>query len=170
MYAKINGSDIQYTVSLVMPFQTQHGNNAIRVIGMPETNNGFKLYDDNDVLFSDYSDYTYIYSENPYTTEEENIESGECSFDPLSPSPISQLLSEVNKINYQVIKITPYTETKTAYCNEIEKIFYNVPNGNESVFFDNYSGNYSIKRISNRVIISFPNKLTDKTNITIFVQ
>ena len=69
----------------------------------------------------------------------------------------------------QVMKITPYTETKTAYYGESEKVFYNVPQGNISVFFNNYNGNYKINRISDRVLVTF-DTLKDYTNIKIMVQ
>ena len=48
-YIKINGDNTHYIVS-IMPFTTQHGYNAIRFIGedIPETDKGFKLYDDNE--------------------------------------------------------------------------------------------------------------------------
>ena len=68
----------------------------------------------------------------------------------------------------KVDSITPYTETKTGYYGEKEKTFYNVPNGNITVLFDNYAGNYAVNRISDRVTISF-DTLTVQTNITISV-
>ena len=65
--------------------------------------------------------------------------------------------------------ITPYTETKTAYYNENNKTFYNVPEGNVSVLFDNYNGSYSVSRTVDRVTVSF-DTLTDATNVTISVK
>ena len=65
--------------------------------------------------------------------------------------------------------ITPYTETKTGYYGESEKVFYDVPVGNISVFFNNYNGSYSVNRVQNRLIVSF-DTLTDTTNITISIQ
>ena len=65
--------------------------------------------------------------------------------------------------------ITPYTETKIGYYGESEKVFYDVPAGNTSVFFDNYNGSYSVNRVQNRLIVSF-DTLTDATNITISIQ
>ena len=70
MYIKINGSDIHYEPNIV-PFKTQHGNNGVRVLnGMPTTTEGFKIYNDDGTVFSDFSDYTFIYKENEYTTVE----------------------------------------------------------------------------------------------------
>lgn len=76
--------------------------------------------------------------------------------------------SDISGVRQSVSEITPYIETKTAYFNEKEKTFYNVPQGNVSVVFDNYSGDYSVKRISDRVTVFF-DTLTDSTNITISV-
>lgn len=87
---------------------------------------------------------------------------------------VSQKINDVSSrldayTNARVNEITPYTETKSAYYNESEKTFYNVPQGNLSIFFDNYNGNYNVSRIENIVIVSF-DTLTDNTNVTIMVQ
>lgn len=68
-----------------------------------------------------------------------------------------------------ITEITPYTETKTAYYNENNKTFYNVPEGNVSVLFDNYNGSYSVSRTVDRVTVSF-DTLTETTNVTISVK
>ena len=65
--------------------------------------------------------------------------------------------------------LTPYTDIKTAYFNEKEKTFYNVPSGNVTVLFDNYNGNYSVSRVADRVTVSF-DTLTEQTNITISIK
>ena len=65
--------------------------------------------------------------------------------------------------------ITPYTETKTAYYGESEKTFYDVPDGNVSVYFTDYDGDYSVSRVSGRLTISF-DTLTEQTDITISIQ
>lgn len=80
-----------------------------------------------------------------------------------------QLAFEANmRTNVRVDEITPYTETKKAYYGEKEKRFYNVPNGNVSVFFSNYNKNYSVSRIADRITVSFE-PLTEQTDITITV-
>ena len=68
-----------------------------------------------------------------------------------------------------VSEITPYTETKSAYYGETEKVFYGVPSGNMSIFFTNYNGDYSTSRVNDRVTISF-DALTEQTDITIMIQ
>ena len=170
MYIKINGSDEHYD-AYVSPFETQHGNLAVRVIGeMPETNKGFKLYNDQDEVFSDFSDYIYLYSPNEYTTVEEEIEEADVSFQPLPPSSYDKLSSRISRVNSQVQEITPYEETKKAYYGEIEKVFYGVPQGNTTLFFSNYKGEYDIARAENRLIVKFPERLSNMTDITVMVN
>ena len=65
--------------------------------------------------------------------------------------------------------INPYTDTKRAYYGETEKTFYEVPLGYVTVYFDNYEGSYSVKRIEDRVIVYF-DALLYETNVTISVQ
>lgn len=82
-----------------------------------------------------------------------------------------QLAFEANmRTNVRVDEIIPYMETKTAYYGEKEKTFYNVPQGNVSVFFDNYDGEYKSERILDRLTITFPERLKDMTTITIKVE
>lgn len=65
--------------------------------------------------------------------------------------------------------ITPYMATQTAYYGEKEKNFYNVPQGILTVYFDNYTGSYSVERIDDRLTVSF-DTLKNDTSITIIVQ
>ena len=170
-YIKINGEDTKYYVS-IMPFTTQHGYNAIRFIGdnIPETDKGFMLYDDNDNVISDLSEYTHFYRTNEYSIGEDEIEYPQWSDNPIKPSPIDILNKRVSRLNNKINNITPYEETKTVYYGENEKIFYGIPQGNILVFFDNYDGEYTVNRVADRVTISFPNRLENITNITIMVQ
>ena len=49
----------------------------------------------------------------------------------------------------------------------------NVPEGNISVFFTNYEGDYSVKRLENGLeglVVSFPEAIQKETDITIMVQ
>lgn len=77
--------------------------------------------------------------------------------------------ADINGCRKATSDITPYTETKIGYYGESEKVFYDAPQGNTSVFFDNYNGSYSVDRIQNRLIVSF-DALADTTNITISIQ
>ena len=172
MYVKINGDDTKYFVSLTT-FTTQHGFDAVRFIGdeIPnEDNDGFKMYNDDDTIMSDLSAYKYAYRQNEFSVEKDIIVPPKGSDAPLPPSSYDILSRRVSKINSQVVAITPYEKTQKAYYNEIEKAFYGVPQGNVSVFFDNYEGEYSIERNEGRVVVKFPERLNTITNVTIMVQ
>ena len=64
----------------------------------------------------------------------------------------------------------PYTDTQTAYYGESEKVFYGVPQGNITVFWDNYNGNYSVQRIEDTVMVSFDTLIVAEATISIMVQ
>lgn len=167
-YIKINGEDTHYNVDIV-PFTTQHGKRAVRFIGdvIPSTNKGFKMYDDNDKEIADLSTYIFEYRQNEYSEEEDEQILPTGNDDPIQPSSLDRRLSNMSR---QISNITPYEETKKAYYGENEKVFYGVPLGNVSVFFDNYDGEYKSERIADRFVITFPERLKDMTNITIMVQ
>ena len=134
MYIKINGSDIHYNASLI-PFKTQHGNQGIRVVGdMPETDKGFKSYDDKDKVISDYSEYIYLYGENEYTTVQETIQPASISFQPIPPSSYDRLSSKVSQVSSQVNAITPLTMSKNVYVGDTECEFDLVKGGNISAW------------------------------------
>ena len=79
------------------------------------------------------------------------------------------ITAKVDETSNKVDEITPYTETKTAYYNEKEKIFYDVPQGNILVQFSNYQGSYAVNRIADRLTVTF-DQLTDNTDITISIK
>lgn len=79
------------------------------------------------------------------------------------------IVEKVDETSNKVDAITPYTETKTAYYNEKEKTFYNVPQGNVLVQFSNYQGSYAVNRIADRLTVTFE-QLTENTDITISIQ
>lgn len=166
MYIKINGEDTHYDVTFA-PFTTQHGRKAIRFFGeIPDNDKGFTLYNDDDTVALDMSEYHYLYRHNEYANEYDEIEMPLGNNEPIPTNPI---IARLNSMSAQISNITPYEQTKRAYYGENEKVFYGVPNGNVSVFFDNYSGEYSVNRTDDRLTITFP-KLTDMTNISISVQ
>lgn len=171
MYLKINGEEKQYNVNISY-FITQHGKNGVRFTGeeIPETNKGFKYYDDNDEVFADLSDYKYLYKPNQYSTEEDEIEYGKGSDAPLPSSVFDSINSRINSVNNRINDLTPYTDKLTAFYGDKYKTFYNVPEGNVSVFFTNYEGDYSLERISDRLVISFPVAIQKETDVTITVQ
>ena len=87
----------------------------------------------------------------------------------MTPYVDSRCLEFVDQMGHSIDAVTPYKETKTAYYGEKEKTFYNVPAGNTSVFFDGYSGSYSVDRVQNRLIVKF-DPLDKETKITIMIQ
>lgn len=137
MYIKINGSNEHFD-AYITTFSTQHGNNGVRVIGdMPQTDKGFKLYNDADEMVNDLSDYIYLYGDNgnEYTDIEETIEYAECSFEPLPPSGYDVLNNRISKVNSKVNTITPFTQNKKVYIGDKEVIFTNIyKQGNISAY------------------------------------
>ena len=67
------------------------------------------------------------------------------------------------------LTILPYVETKKAYYGETEKVFYDVPIGNVTVFIGGYNGSYAANRVENRLIVSF-DTLEEETDVTITIQ
>lgn len=65
----------------------------------------------------------------------------------------------------KVDAITPYTETKTGYYGETEKTFYNVPDGNVTIYG---LTEYTMDRVSNNITLTF-DALAKETNITISI-
>ena len=80
--------------------------------------------------------------------------------------PVTQKTDDTSN---RVDAITPYTETKVAYFGEKEKVFYEVPEGNTTVFLEDYFGTYSVNRIADRLTVSFP-ALEKTVKITVMVQ
>ena len=77
--------------------------------------------------------------------------------------------ADINGTRQSVANITPTVIMEKAYYGETEKVFYDVPMGNVSVFFSNYTGAYSVNRVSNRLIVSF-DTLSELTDITISIS
>jgi len=155
-------------------FATQAGKEGIRVISnsAPIAENGFLIVDGEDNIVSKRTSFTNLYRETEeykeYTEEAEIPLAVEC-FE-MGDVPVSPIERQISALNSRVSAITPYEQSKEAYYGEIEKVFYGVPNGNVSVFFDNYDGTYDIVRVKDRVTITFPERLADMTNINISVQ
>ena len=173
-YIKINGDDTHYIVS-IMPFTTQHGYNAIRFIGedIPETDKGFKLYDDNDEVISDYSEYTNIYRKNEYSVEHDEIVYPKGSNQPLNPSPYDNLSRRISQVSSQVNAITPYTDSKNAYIDDTECVFENVyKEGALTVNVVDRNGvsiNYQVVKEDNNIIVTFE-PLEEVATVSIVIQ
>lgn len=130
-YIKFIGEDVKYKAN-IMPYKTQHGKQAIRIISEPlePREVGFRLYSDKDEMIADYIDYRYHYKDNAYTMEPDYFEPGGPGNGPLKPNMVTRLESElarVSSISYQtaseVTKLEPYTDSKTAYIDDTEVIF-----------------------------------------------
>ena len=74
--------------------------------------------------------------------------------------------ADIDGARQNISEITPYTETKIGYYGEMEKTFYNVPQGNVTVFG---LKEYSLDRISDRLTITF-DALSEQTEITISIM
>lgn len=74
--------------------------------------------------------------------------------------------SKVDDTANQVVSLTPYTETKTAYFGDTECIFYDAPEGNVTVFG---IGEYKTNRLANRLYVYF-DPLVKQTDITISIS
>ena len=175
LYQKIG--EQKYPIDKFSTFITQMGNSAIRIVGdVPLADNGFLIVDDNDNVIGDMSEYTYLYREDSKCKEYTKVaetpipaESYASGDTPITPYDV--LSRRISAVNNRVTEITPYTETKRGYIGEVEKMFYNVPDGNVSVFFDNYNGSYGIHRESDRVKVFVVSEgLKQETDITIMVQ
>ena len=77
--------------------------------------------------------------------------------------------ADINGTRQSVANITPTVIMEKAYYGESEKTFYDAPMGITSVYFSNYTGAYSVNRVSNRLIVSF-DTLSEPTDITISIQ
>lgn len=74
--------------------------------------------------------------------------------------------ADIDGARQNISEITPYTETKVVYYGETEKTFYDVPEGNLTVYG---LSSYSVRRISNSLTLTF-DALTEETNITISIS
>ena len=169
LYIKIGENKYEAKIST---FTTQGGQSAVRLTGEVPIANGFLVVDENDNVVSDKSDFTCLYREGEdfveYTKVAEDIIPTESYY--TGNIPVSPIQKQINALNKRVTDITPYTDTKTAYYGELEKVFYGVPQGFITVSFDNFDGEYTLTRIEDRVKIGFDEKLTEQTNVTIMVQ
>ena len=171
MYIKINGSDTKYENVSISQFTTQHGNHGVRIIGdVPSTDQGFKVYDDNDTLISDFSDYVFTYRVNEYINVEETVEDATCTFDPLPESAFDRLSSRVSSLNFQVSQITPVSDCKDVYIDDTECIFNLPKNGNINAWLviNDAQIECSYEVIENKIIVTFdPLEYTGKCYISI---
>ena len=85
-------------------------------------------------------------------------------------STLSKRIFEVQRqlsdfTGIKVDAVTPYTETKQAYIGDTEVTFYDVPEGNVTIFFDKP---YTMEKVADRITVSFE-ELEEVTEITISI-
>lgn len=85
----------------------------------------------------------------------------------LTPYVDSRLIEHIDMLGREVEKVTPYKQTKTAYIDDTEITFENVPTGNLSVF--STVSEYNVNRDGETVIIDFA-PLEEVTEFTIMIQ
>jgi hypothetical protein len=73
--------------------------------------------------------------------------------------------ADIAGVRQSVSEVTPYTETKTAYIDDTEVAFTNVPEGNLTIYF---SKPYTAVRDEDRLVIKFE-ALEEVTPITISI-
>ena len=73
--------------------------------------------------------------------------------------------ADIAGVRQSVAEVTPYKETKTAYIDDTEVVFTNVPKGNLTIYFNKP---YTVEREENRLIIRFE-ALEEVTPITISI-
>lgn len=78
--------------------------------------------------------------------------------------------ADINGTRQSISNITPFVLTKQAYFGDSQVTFYDVPEGNVSVFFDSYLGPYSFERVGNMLTVLFDTLTVASTNITISIQ
>lgn len=76
------------------------------------------------------------------------------------------ITAKVDDSANKIVDLTPYTETKTAYIDDTEIVFTDVPNGNLSVFGID---NFSMTKDNGRLILTFE-PLEEVTEITISIS
>ena len=174
IYVKPKNSKNKYPAK-VMPFKTQNGFDAVKVLSDVEipAMQGFKVYAD-DVLLSDYSNYIYPYGDNGYSTVEDSLPTATPSDYPVSPSALNLLALKVNAVNNKVNNvdtkvedITPYTETKMAYIDDNVCEFDFKP-GNISAFVNDGQVPCEVNVEDDKIVVSFE-ELEKPANVTISI-
>ena len=171
MYIKIIGEEEKYNVTL-QPFTTQHGYRAVKFVGdeIPETNKGFKAYNNDDEEIGDLSDFVYLYKPNQYSVGEDIIESPSGNDKPIPPNPLDVRLS---RMSAQINSITPYTASELVGIQDTECIFHNVvKDGSLTANLKTNSGLFlpcAVARVDTDVRVTFE-ELTEVGTVTISIQ
>lgn len=90
-----------------------------------------------------------------------------------TPYVSSSLLSVVDNLGHKIDEVVPYKKTKKAYIRDTQIRFFDVPKGNISVFMANDKDvypDYSVKRMGDKVVVTFSEPLIYLTDITLTIQ
>ena len=82
---------------------------------------------------------------------------------------LTPFYAKVDGNTSEIKTITPYTETKTAYIDDTELIFTNVPSGSWYVSFNNNVEATKVSKDGSNLIVEFE-PLETVTEVTITVQ
>lgn len=139
-YIKPNNSEDIYHVKAI-PTMTQSGYSAVRFSGeeIPnEYEDGFKYYDDNDELISDFSLYAYYYAQNVYSVMEDEVVIPKPNNTPPNDAyiPVDFTSERIAELNKRVNELEPYTETKEVYIDDTEVMFDIPKNGSISAWLE----------------------------------
>ena len=85
-----------------------------------------------------------------------------------TPYVPSTVLESIDRLGKATEAVTPTTMTKTAYIDDTEVTFYEVPTGNVTVYIGGYSGNYTVNRVQDRLTVEFE-PLEEVTEVTISI-
>lgn len=77
--------------------------------------------------------------------------------------------ADISGIRKSVSDITPYEDTKTAYIEDSEVVFFDVPDGALLVSFSNGNREYKLTKMENNLKVEF-RPLEEVATITIKVQ
>ena len=84
-----------------------------------------------------------------------------------TPYVDSRLIEHIDQLGQQVEAVTPWSETKTAYIDDTECVFKNIPQGNMSVYVGGV--NHTLfERDGDRVTVKFE-PLEEVTEVTISI-
>lgn len=86
-----------------------------------------------------------------------------------TPYVDSRMLDSIDAMGHQIDNATPYKETKKAYIDDTETIFYGVPHGGISVALSNPSIEYAVTYDDGNVVVSFE-PLEEVTEITLTIN
>ena len=79
------------------------------------------------------------------------------------------ITAKVDETSNKVDAITPYEDTKTAYIDDTEVVFFDVPEGALVVSFANGNREYTVTRIGDNLKVEFA-PLEEVTTITIKIN